>query len=238
MIKQRHQTPYRCAIYFAPQPDSPWGQAGSQWLGRCTHTGQSQSMPVIGGVPVDLQRACTAEPRRYGWHATLKAPFVLQPGQDLASVVSWLQLLASGFKAFTLPTLQVGMLGNFLALQPEQDCPPLQSVADACVTRLQHLALPLGELELARRRLAPLTHEQDQLLVQWGYPWVLQQLRFHFSLTGSLDGLKPASREAMQAAALAHFGSLPKCQFDRLSLFVEPEKGANFKLIEQVELRS
>lgn len=238
MIKHRHLTPYRCAVYFAPSPDSPWGLAGAHWLGRCASTGQSLPMPGIDGVPVEVQQACTAEPRRYGWHATLKAPFALLPGQDLASALSWLQLLASEFKAFTLPGLRVGMLGNFLALQPENACPPLQAVADACVTRLQHLALPLGEAELARRRQANLTPEQDQLQLQWGYPWVLQHFRFHFSLTGSLDGMTPTVREAWLAAAQAHFGGLPECRFDRLSLFVELEKGADFELIEQVELRA
>ena len=237
MIKHRHLTPYRCAVYFAPQPDSPWGLAGSQWLGRCAATLQRLPMPDIDGVPAQVQQVCTAEPRRYGWHATLKAPFALQPGQDLASVLSWLQLLASEFRAFTLPNLRAGMLGNFLALQPEHPCRPLQDVADACVTRLQHLALPLGEAELARRRLAPLTPEQDQLLQQWGYPWVYQHFRFHFSLTGSLNGLAPALREAWLAAAQAHFGNLPECRFDRLSLFVESEKGADFEMAEQVELR-
>lgn len=185
-----------------------------------------------------MQQACTAEPRRYGWHATLKAPFALRPGQDLASVLSWLQLLASEYRAFTLPTLRVGMLGNFLALQPEHACQPLQDVADACVKRLQHLALPLSDAELARRRLTTLTPEQDQLLQQWHYPWVLQHFRFHFSLTGSLDGVAATTREAWIAAAQAHFGGHPECRFDRLSLFVEPKKGADFELVEQVELRA
>lgn len=238
MIKKRHPTPYRCAIYFAPHPDSPWGQAGSQWLGRCAATGQNLTLPVIDGVSAEVQAACTAEPRRYGWHATLKAPFALLPGQDMASVLSWLQLLAGEFRAFELPPLQVGMLGDFLALRPAHASQPLQDVAAACVTRLQHLALPLSESELARRRRASLTPEQDQLLQQWGYPWVLQHFRFHFSLTGSLDGVATAVRDALLAAALRHFGALPVCRFDRLSLFVEPEKGADFQLIEQVELRA
>ena len=238
MIKQRHQTPYRCAVYFAPPPDSPWGQAGSHWLGRCAATGPVAERLHVPGVSQEIFEACTAEPRRYGWHATLKAPFALVPGQDLGSVLSWLQLLARELKAFTLPALQVAMLGNFLALRPQQACLPLQDAANACVMRLQHLALPLGDAELARRRRAPLTTEQDELLLQWGYPWVLNHFRFHFSLTGPLDKVDPGVREALLAAAVAHFGSLPACRFDRLSLFVEPEKGVDFQLVEQVELRT
>jgi hypothetical protein len=50
-------------------------------------------------------------------------------------------------------------------------------------------ALPLTEEELTRRRKAELTPEQDKLLVDWGYPWVLDEFNFHFSLTGSLDSV-------------------------------------------------
>lgn len=237
MIKHRHMTPYRCAVYFAPAPDSPWGQAGSQWLGRCAATDQRFDLPRIDGLDENTHAACIAEPRRYGWHATLKAPFALVPGQDMVSLVSWLQLLARDHAPFTLPALKVGWMGQFMALRPEHPCEELQDMAAVCVTRLQHLALPLGEAELARRRRAPLTPEQDRLLQQWGYPWVLDHFRFHFSLTGPLDGLPPAQRAALLDAAIRHFEGLEACRFDRLSLFVEPEKGADFQLVAQVELR-
>lgn len=161
----------------------------------------------------------------------------LLPGQDTASVLSWLQLIAGEFSSFTLPVLRVGMLGDFLALRPEHESQALQDVAAACVKRLQHLALPLSESELERRRRVSLTSEQDQLLQQWGYPWVLEHFRFHFSLTGPLGSVAPALREAFYDAAVRHFESLPACRFDRLSLFVEPQRGADFQLVGQVELR-
>ena len=155
----------------------------------------------------------------------------------MTSVLSWLKLLASEQLPFTLPPMKVGWMGQFLALRPEHASAELQYMAAVCVTRLQHLALPLSEAELTRRRSTPLTPEQDRLLQQWGYPWVLNHFRFHFSLTGPLDGLPHAQRLAIQEAAIRHFEGLEPCRFDSLSLFVEPEKGADFLLVDQVVLR-
>ncbi|MDH4376511.1 MAG: DUF1045 domain-containing protein [Ramlibacter sp.] len=229
--------PDLCAIYFAPDPNSPWGQAGSQWLGRCAATKRHPPLPRIEELAPDVQTALTADPRRYGWHATLKAPFALAPGQDIQAVLAAMQRLAGEFSAFDLPPLGVDRRGHFLALRPMGDCAPLQAVAAACVTRLQPLALPLGESELARRRRAPLTPEQDALLCQWGYPWVLNHFHFHFSLSNTLEGVDPSLRVALADAASEHFASLGPCRFDRLALFVEPEKGADFQLAEFVPLQ-
>jgi hypothetical protein len=151
--------------------------------------------------------------------------------------VSSLQLLAHEHDAFTLPAMKVGLMGQFLALRPEHPHAELQNIAADCVTRLQHLALPLDEAELARRRRVFLTPDQDRLLQDWGYPWVLDHFRFHFSLTGKLDALPTQQSAALEQAAKRHFEDLGPCHFDRLSLFVEPQRGADFQLIEQVELR-
>jgi hypothetical protein len=45
-------------------------------------------------------------------------------------------------------------------------------------------------------------------------------------------------RATWQQAAQAHFAPLGVCRFDRLALFVEPQRGADFVLFDQVALRS
>lgn len=236
MNKPMPCVPYRCAVYFAPPPESVWGQAGRDWLGRCARTGQAQPQPTIEGIGAQQQRDRTAEPRRYGWHATLKAPFTLAPGQDLHSLSCWLKLLASRHRAFVLPPLRVQRLGDFLALRPDGDCAPLQALADDCVMRLHHLALPLNSAELQRRRRAALSPTQDALLEKWGYPWVLDQFRFHFSLTGSLSDVSAADTARWLAVAKQHFEVLPPCPVNGLSLFIEPSQGSDFVLYEQIGL--
>jgi putative phosphonate metabolism protein len=230
-------TPYRCAVYFVPDIASMWWRAGSEWLGRCAATGQSMTQPNLPGISPTVQWACTAAPRRYGWHATLKAPFKINAGENLKTVMAALSELAKELPAFDLPELTVSTAGGFLALRPEGDLSTLHRTAAACVTALHHLAAPLSEADLARRRQATLTAAQDQLLLAWGYPYVLDEFNFHLSLTGGLEAMTQEDREIWKKVAQAHFSHLGVCRFDRLALFVEPQRGANFELLETVALR-
>lgn len=230
------ESAYRYAVYYMPALHSAWWGAGSQWLGRCAATGQTLPQPHIDGLSSALFEQLTQEPRRYGWHATLKAPFELQSGESLSSLRAALQALASDLRAFDLPALQVSTEGGFLALRPITSHSKIQDTAAACVTRLHALAKPLGKAELARRRQATLTPAQDRLLQQWGYPWVLDEYKFHLSLTGPLQALRPHERHALVQAAHTQFDSLPAARFAHLALFVEPQKGADFQWIESVEL--
>ncbi|MGI9218273.1 MAG: DUF1045 domain-containing protein [Hydrogenophaga sp.] len=227
---------HRVAVYAAPDPASAWWARGSEWLGRCAARRCALPMPVINGVDPAVQQAVTADPRRYGWHATLKAPFRLAPGVGLQALREALAAIGRDHRAVELADLRVDRLGHFLALRPQAPPVTLGALADDCVRRLQALAAPLSDAELARRRRAPLTPEEDALMLSWGYPWVLHQFRFHCSLTGPLDGVPDAVVERLERAARSHFAALPPWRLDRLSLFVEPTPGADFELLEQLEL--
>lgn len=229
--------PHRVAIYYAPDPQSEWWRTGSSWLGRCAQTNRSLDQPALRAVTPDDFRRLTAEPRRYGWHATLKAPFQLAQGCDLNHVRAALQRFCRGRTPFELAPLQVTRMDGFLALRPLPSQPVLDQLAADCVQQLHALAAPLSESELARRRQAGLTSEQDALLRAWGYPWVLQHFHFHLSLTGPLEGLPPEALEGLIEEAAHHFHRLPPCRVDRLSIFIEPAPGADFMLHEQVEFQ-
>jgi putative phosphonate metabolism protein len=228
------QAPHRVALYYAPPPQSAWWRAGSEWLGRCALTGQPLPQPVITGMAPGQFAALTADPRRYGWHATLKAPFRLAPGQTLDSLRAGVRQLCEGREPFDLAPLQVSHLGHFLALRPLHAQPELDTLAADCVRQIHPLAMPLSPDELARRRRAPLTPEQDALLQAWGYPYVLDQYRFHLSLTGALQALPADTLAGLLEAAADRFHDLPPCRIDRISVFVEPTPGADFCLLEQI----
>jgi putative phosphonate metabolism protein len=227
---------HRVAAYFAPAPHSLWWQAGSQWLGRCAATGHALDQPQVPGVTPQQLRQLTRAPRRYGWHATLKAPFALGSGVTWSDVHRALQDIARLHARFVLPPLRVRMLGDFLALVPEHDEPAIHHLADACVTGLQPLAAPLSDSELARRRAAGLSAEQDELLQRWGYPHVLAHFRFHLSLTGSLKGQSVAVTSALLTAAQQQFEALPRCPFDAVTLFAEQSAGADLMGLQRVDL--
>jgi putative phosphonate metabolism protein len=230
-------TVHRVAVYWAPAPGSPWWQAGSQWLGRCAATALPLPQPVVEGVEALEFARLTAAPRRYGWHATLKAPFGLASGHDLEALQAALQRMAGRHRVFDLGPLQVCELDGFLALRPLHTPPELLQLEAGCVQSLQPLAAGLSAAELARRRRAGLNAEQEALLQAWGYPWVLQQFRFHLSLSGPLERLLPQQRQALRAAAMRQFHALVPCRIDRLSVFVEPAPGADFKLLHQLQLQ-
>lgn len=231
------QLPFRYAVYFCPSPDSDWGLAGAQWLGRCAITGKTSQQLEISGIDSELFRSLTSDPKRYGWHATLKAPFKLAPEHEVGDLLLKLHQLAKSLKPFDLPKLEVSSVGGFLSLRPKIASDELDAVAAMCVRDLQSFSLPLTEKELTRRRnKAELTPEQDKLLVDWGYPWVLDEFNFHFSLTGSLDSVDAKTEKKLIQAAKHHFQNLSICRFDRIALVIEPEAGKDFEVIKLLEL--
>ena len=143
---------HRVAVYWAPAPDSPWWQAGSQWLGRCAATALPLPQPVVEGVEALEFARLTAAPRRYGWHATLKAPFGLASGHDLAALLVALQRMAGRHRAFDLGPLQVCELDGFLALRPLHTPPELLQLEADCVQSLQPLAAGLPPRRVGRGR--------------------------------------------------------------------------------------
>ena len=138
-------THHRYAVYFAPNPGSLGWLAGSHWLGRCAALLQPLQQLAIEGVAADTLHRLTAAPRRYGWHATLKAPFALAPGTDWITLHQAVQEVARGLQPFVLPPLQVQRIDDFLALVPPALHPAnaqIQETAATCVTALQPLAAP------------------------------------------------------------------------------------------------
>ena len=230
---------HRYAVYFAPNPGSLGWLAGSHWLGRCAALLQPLQQLAIEGVAADDLYRLTAAPRRYGWHATLKAPFALAPGTDWITLHQAVQAVASNLQPFALPPLQVERLGDFLALVPTRSHAAnakIHEAAAACVTALQPLAAPLSNTELARRRAAGLTPRQDALLQRWGYPFVLEEFRFHLSITGSLAQVDAQTQALVLDAAQEFFSDLPMLKFNSLALFAEPTQGADFVLLDHLEM--
>lgn len=236
---------HRYAVYYAPAPGSDWCDAGSKWLCRSTHAGPTgsgahervgQRCHTTIWMDAATLDAATAVPRRYGWHATLKAPFALRGGCTLPMLRSALRALAAHLQPVPLPALRVQSLGDFLALVPQGDTTAIDQIAAACVTELHPLAAPLDASELQRRRKGGLSPAEDAMLLAWGYPYVLAHYRFHLTLTGPLPALPAQLRADLQAAAERTFHGLPDTALESLSLFAEPVPGADFVLLEQFAL--
>lgn len=221
----------RCAIFFAPAHGSPWWEFGARWLGRDERDDTSLVQPTLVQIAPDELREITAEPRRYGFHATLKAPFSLSGDHIIDDLTARLQVLAATLTPVLLGPLQVTTLGDFVALVPALATKELMALAAACVTGLDDLRAPLSEGDLARRRIGRLNAREQELLQAYGYPYVLERFRFHFTLSGSLEPFAALRVQQAVAVSVALLNATAPLVLDRLCLFVEAAPGQPFKRI-------
>lgn len=220
----------RYAVYAAPEGALAGFAAG--WLGWDPVTGQALPHPDLPGLPRPLPEI-TEAPRRYGFHGTLKAPFRLAAGAEEAKLAWAVDALAERLMPVRMAGLRLAALGDFLALVPEGGEAGIGALAAAVVEALDVFRAPLTPEDRARRRPEGLTARQRELLDCWGYPYVMEEFRFHLTLTSPL----PAADRAAVAAVLAdHLPPLP-CPFeiDALALFGEAADG-RFHLLRRYSL--
>lgn len=221
----------RYAVYYAPRPEQALANLGRSWLGRDAETGAAVPPPSWTEDWAAEWPGLTAEPRRYGFHGTLKPPFRLAAGGTVEALHGAVARLAADHRPVALAGLQPAVLDGFLALVETVPCAALAALADACVTELDRFRAPPTAAELARRRAAPLTPRQDDNLRRWGYPYVFDMFRFHMTLTGRVA--ERARRDALEALLTAHFGTAlaGPVAVEDLCLFVEPAPGAPFTVL-------
>lgn len=201
----------RFAIYYAPAHDSVLWRRAEDWL----------ALP-------DLEPLTTSA-RRYGFHATLKAPMTL--ALDFDDLDAALTEFAVEHAALLLTGLAPRLIDGFLALTTEPQPQTLTDLAADVVEAFEPFREPLTVAERERRLRAPLTPRQVELVDRYGYPYVLEQFLFHMTLT---DRLPEAIRPAMVERAEAWFADAlaAPVRLDRLVVFAEPEPGAAFERLD------
>jgi len=137
--------------------------------------------PDIVGVNV---ATITERPRKYGLHATIKAPFTLADGTTEQELTSALAAFCASHSTVTLDGLGLTQIGRFLALTPAGDTSDLNGLASEAMQSLDRFRAPLGDAEFNRKNRPNMQDRQRQLLRKWGYPHVEEFFRFHITLTG------------------------------------------------------
>lgn len=220
----------RYAIYFAPEEGSALARLGDQWLGRAAESGLALERPHLPGLDPARLQALTEAPRHYGFHGTLKPPFQLAAGVDGHELATALAGFARGRQGFELPGLRLDVLGDFLALVPAAQVPELGQLAESCVVEFDGYRAPPSGEEIARRQAAALTPRQAELLARWGYPYVLDEFRFHLTLTGPITDAGERTRlQDLLATPLAPIMS-QAVPVRELCLFQQPDRAAPFRL--------
>ncbi|MBT8409972.1 MAG: DUF1045 domain-containing protein [Alphaproteobacteria bacterium] len=169
----------RYAVYVTPR--GGLAKTGAAWLGWDLAAGRRVAQPEVPGLDAS---ALTQTPRKYGLHGTLKPPFHLAQGRSEAELQAALSALCRDLAPIALEGLEVAEMSGFVALRPIGDKHGLATMAARIVEGLDAFRAPSTAAEVARRRAAPLTPEQDRLLRRWGYPYVMGAFRFHMTLTG------------------------------------------------------
>lgn len=220
----------RYAIYFTPPADHALTKTAARWLGRDAFGGRGHAIQPAGAFSADELAALTADPRRYGFHATLKAPFALRDGLSEAQLLTAFEALAGSFRPFRIPEITLGRLGPYFALVPGGFVPELEMLADACVSQLDSYRAPLSEADFARRKPETLNESQRSHLLSWGYPYVFEEFRFHMTLAGPVPADRADAMAACLKERLSAFIGQP-LDIDHLALFAEPEPGAPFSVL-------
>lgn len=213
----------RYAIYYTPPENSALSQSVATWLGRNAFNGET----IKTHHNLD---ALLAAPRKYGFHGTLKAPFHLATGVREDDVVELFEAFAAKHTAFTLPKIQLSKLGPFFALTPSEPSVQLEALGSDAVRTFEPMRAPLSPDDIKRRNPEKLTDKQRSYLERWGYPYVMNEFRFHLTLTGPVDNV---DSPRVEEAILAHFNEyLDKpLPIETLGIFVEPEREKPFSVL-------
>jgi len=217
----------RYAIYFTAAQGSALDRFGASLLGYDAYGGGD--LPFPDGLPSDW-RDLTHDPRKYGFHATLKAPMALADGKAATQLAAACELFAD--LARPVPVIQpvVDSISGFIAVIPAEPSAELEVLAAEATKAFDPFRAPLGPEDRARRNPDKLTPQQRDYLDRWGYPYVFEEFRFHMTLTGRLPAERREPVVAMLRERFAAAGVGPLA-IDAIALCRQETPNSRFRVI-------
>ena len=216
----------RYAIYYIP--DLPLFQIGSDWLGWNSITGQEILLSAD-------HRRITDRPRKYGFHATVKSPFALASHSTQGDLQDAFQAFCAAVPPATGGTLKISRLGRFLAMTQDVQSNAVTELAASTVSHFDKFRAPLSDKDIEKRRQRRLTPQQDELLLRWGYPYVMQEFKFHMTLTGSLAANEIDAIEQRANTRFQEFIGQP-LSIASLALLGEDRDSGHFHVVDKLSL--
>jgi putative phosphonate metabolism protein len=226
----------RYAIYFVPTAQQSLYQFGRSIIGYDCYTGRD--VGLLDGLEQEFAnwREITDEPRRYGFHATLKAPFRLLPSASEAALTDAFDKFAKLGHPVAPIEPEIAALGDFIAIVPGRPTPALDALANQCTTTFDTFRAPMTAKERARRTASYLSPSQMQNLDRWGYPFVFEDFRFHMTLTGPLPEAARDDIIGVLRRAFDRMCGKGEIAVDRLALMKQPDEQARFRVLGHAEL--
>ena len=217
----------RYAIYFASPPGSELEAFGRRVIGRDHITGTEVELFDIAGLSKDELQRITRSARHYGFHATLKAPFVLRDGRREDELHQALETFAAERMAFETPPLRISTLSRWIAFTLSDRSAEMDQLAADCVRNFEDFRAPLTGADIERRRQSKLTPKQDERLLAFGYPHIFDDFHFHMTLAGPLED---AEQEAVAGMLRQEAGNLDgqPLHVDAVALYQQPDRDSPF----------
>jgi putative phosphonate metabolism protein len=228
----------RFAIYFVPPAGSDLYRFGAGFLGYDCYACADLGYPHDAGIGASEWAELTREPRRYGFHATLKAPFHLRPASTEADLVATLRRLAALPRSVVMIEPVIKSLGRFIAIVPANTSTTLDRLAADCVTAFDEFRRPLAPRERRKRLAAGLSDRQIGNLDRWGYPYVFDEFRFHMTLSGPVDADLRDSMVAILRARFDQINGRDPLPITQVALVRQNAETTPFQVICQAELNA
>jgi putative phosphonate metabolism protein len=225
----------RYAIYYVAAAGSDLDRFGAQHLGYDVLGGTDLPFPDEVMKTVPDWRELTRDPRKYGFHATLKAPLPLAQGKSETELLGACEVFARRPRPIPLIRPVVDSISGFIAVVPAEPAAELERLAADCVREFDGFRAPLAPEDRARRNPAALTARQCDYLDRWGYPYVLEDFRFHMTLTGRLDAGRRQPVLTMLRDRFAELG-LGRLAIDRIALCRQDAADSRFRILKQFAL--
>ncbi|WP_018321216.1 DUF1045 domain-containing protein [Bradyrhizobium sp. WSM2793] len=222
----------RYAIYFAAGSDSALSRFGAELLGYDAYTGNELAFPADALRVAPDWRDVSADPRKYGFHATLKAPMALVSGRTEAELMAACAAFAGRPRPLPVIRPVVDSISGFIAVIPAEPVEALQQLAADCARDFDSFRATLSADDRARRKPEKLSERQRDYLDRWGYPYVMEEFRFHMTLTGRLDAERRGPILEMLRTRFAALG-IEKLAIDRIALFRQDDASARFHIIDE-----
>jgi len=227
----------RYAIYFAAGADNALSRFGAELLGFDAYTGDELPFPGDALRVAPDWRDVTSDPRKYGFHGTLKAPMALASGKTEAELMAACAAFAETARSIPVIRPVVDTISGFIAVIPGEPVEALLQLAADCVRDFDSFRPTLTEKDRARRKPEKLSERQRDYLDRWGYPYVMEEFRFHMTLTGRLDAERRGPILEMLRARFAAL-KLDTLAIDRITLFKQDDAKARFRIIGEWMLAS
>jgi putative phosphonate metabolism protein len=226
----------RYAIYYIAAPGSELDRFGSHLLGYDAHSGEDLPFPdgIVQMTPD--WRNLTTDPRKYGFHATLKAPLALAPGKEEAELLAACEAFADRPRLIPRIMPVVDSISGFIAVVPAEPSAELERLAADCVREFDSFRAPLTPEDRARRNPQVLTARQCEHLDRWGYPYVMEDFRFHMTLTGRLEVPRRNTVLAMLRNRFSELGP-GSLSIDRIGVFRQDSAASRFRVAAHWKLR-